>query len=67
MKDIVVEVRKGMVVGLYCDIDDARFVVVDWDLLERPDGEQAGIEQDHSNLGLLPQDARDEYRRAISA
>ena len=37
MTDIVVEIRKGMVTGLYCDIADARFVVVDWDLLERLD------------------------------
>ena len=68
MKDIVVEVRKGMVTGLYCDINDARFVVVDWDLLERADsGGQAGSEQDHAKLGSLPATTEIEYRRAISA
>lgn len=67
MRDIVVEVNKGMVVGLYSDVEDARFVVVDWDLRERLDtGDQIGIEQDHSKLSLLSQNARAEYLRAIS-
>jgi len=67
MTDIVVEVRKGMVTGLYCDIEDARFVVVDWDLIERDDpGTQVGIEQDHAKLRLLDPDTRSEYQQAIS-
>jgi hypothetical protein len=65
MTDIVVEVRKGMVSGLYCDVEDARFVVVDWDLVERSDS-QIGIEQNHSNLTALPLDTRMELHRALS-
>jgi hypothetical protein len=68
MKDIVVEVRKGIVTGLYCDIADARFVVVDWDLIERADSHgRIGVEQDHAKLTALPADTRTEFRQAISA
>ena len=67
MTDIVVEVRKGMVTGLYCDIEDARFVVVDWDLLERDDsGAQVAVEQDHASLRSLLPTTRIEYQQAIS-
>ena len=67
MTDIVVEVRKGMVTGLYCDIEDARFVVVDWDLRERsePDHE-VGLEQDHKRLASLPANTGIQYRQAIT-
>jgi hypothetical protein len=66
MKEIVVEVRKGMVTGLYCDIEDAKFVVVDWDLLECADsGGQVAIEHDYTSLTALPLDTRTEYRRVF--
>lgn len=66
MKDIVVEVRKGMVTGLYCDIEDARFVVVDWDLRERSGpGDEIGLEQDHERLASLPANTGIQYRQAI--
>ena len=68
MKDIVVEVRKGIVRGLYCDIADARFVVIDWDLLERSDSHgRIGVEQDHATLTALPTETRTEFHQAISA
>lgn len=54
MTDIIVEVRKGMVTGLYCDIDDARFVVVDWDVQDARQGHEFGVEQDHATLRTLP-------------
>jgi hypothetical protein len=67
MTDIVVEVRKGMVTGLYCDVEDARFVIVDWDLSERSEAEgHVGIEHDHSNLTSLPTTTRVEFERALS-
>jgi len=67
MTDIVVEVSKGMVTGLYCDLKDARFVVVDWDLIERADSQgQAGIEHDHSKLTRLPANTRKQFHQAIS-
>jgi hypothetical protein len=68
MKDIVIEVTKGMVTGLYCDIEDARFVVVDWDLVERDKSANSiGIEQHHERLRSLPRNTRTKYRQAISA
>lgn len=67
MSDIIVEVRKGMVTGLYCDINDARFVVIDWDLLERDEsGGNVGLEEPHASLTSLPPSTRAEYRRTIS-
>lgn len=68
MTDIIVEVRKGTVTGLYCDVDDARFVVVDWDLLDRGAARgQLGIEENHAKLTSLPAATRTEYRQAIVA
>lgn len=67
MTDIVVEVTKGTVTGLYCDIEDARFVVVDWDLLECADsGGQVAIEQEHDSLRSLDPNTRSEYQQVIS-
>jgi hypothetical protein len=68
MKDIVVEVRRGLVTGLYCDIAGVRFVVVDFDLSERVDlPARIGAEQDHEKLRALPLDTGIAFREAISA
>lgn len=67
MTDIVVEVRKGTITGLYCDAKDIRFVVVDWDLLERNSPDAVGLQQDHEPLGSLPRDTRIEFNRVIAA
>ncbi len=67
MTDIVIEVRRGMIAGLFCDTADVRFVVVDWDLLERADSEGIAIEQDHEPLGLMPGDTKTEFNRAFAA
>lgn len=66
MTDIIVEVEKGMVTGLYCDIADARFVVVDWDVQDGEDGRQFGTEQDHAKLRSLPAKTKAEYLQAVS-
>jgi hypothetical protein len=68
MKDIVVEITKGMISGLYCDIEDARFVVVDWDLVERNEsGSSVGVQHHHDGIASLPPQTKTEYRRAISS
>jgi len=68
MKDIVIEVIKGMVTGLYCDIEDARFVIVDWDLVECDEsGNSVGTEQHHEKLRSLSPNTRTKYRHAISS
>lgn len=67
MTDIVVEVSKGMVTGLYCDIADARFVVVDWDRLECASANgQVASEEEHAALRSLDPETRSEYEQAIS-
>jgi hypothetical protein len=66
MKDIVVEVQDGVVVGLYCDIVDARFVIVDWDTIKSGDvNDGVGVER-HEKLKSIPALVRKHYRRAIS-
>lgn len=68
MKDIVVEVTKGTVTGLYCDIENARFVIVDWDLVERDESQESiAVEHHHEGLASLPGQTRRKYRQAISA
>lgn len=67
MKDIIVEINKGMVTGLYCDIEDARFVIVDWDLIERDESaDSVGLEHHHEGLMSLPPRTKTQYRQAIS-
>ncbi len=66
MIDIIVEVRKGTVTGLYCDAQDARFVIIDWDLNYRDSNEPAWIREDHVSLSSLPSATEVEYRRAVS-
>lgn len=64
MTDIVIEVEGGMITGIYSDVKDARFVVIDWDLREREPNEIA-TEQIHQKLRFLPRETRTEYRRAL--
>jgi hypothetical protein len=64
MKDVVIEIRKGMVSGIFSDQADARFVVVDWDLEERVDGPVAGVEE-CAPLAALPVMTKFEYERAV--
>jgi len=42
MADIVVEIKRGMLIGLYSDTPEVRAVLVDWDDIERRD-DQATI------------------------
>jgi hypothetical protein len=68
MTDIVVEIRKGLVSGIYSDVKDARFVVVDWDLVERFEADDEGrvaTEFGHEALSALPPASAWEYNRAI--
>ena len=64
MKDVVIEIRRGMVTGVFCDASDTRFVVVDWDLSER-DSSIATIENQES-LASLPVATRVEFERLSS-
>jgi len=66
-RDIVIEVQGGVVVGLYCDLPDARFVVVDWDSIECGDSDLGvGIES-HEPLKSISAQTRKHYRRSILA
>ena len=41
MLDIVIEIKRGMLIGLYTDIPDAQAVLVDWDDIERREDQAA--------------------------
>ena len=67
MNDIVVEVRGGVVVEVYANIEDARIILVDWD--QAGDTETAGPVSTvfpHAPLASLPQETRVQYERARS-
>ncbi len=66
MNDVVIEVNKGMVTGIYSDAN-VRFVVVDWDLRERVEpGVTLGLEVEGSNFNEMPRKTLTQYRKAIS-
>jgi len=66
MNDVVIEVNRGMVTGIYSDAN-VRFVVVDWDLRERMEPDVTfGLEVEGSNLNEMRQKTLNQYRRAIS-
>lgn len=63
MRDIVVEVRGGLVVEIYSDLPDVRLTLVDWDNIHEGDapfcwGEAAPLHQ-------MPDDTAARYREAI--
>jgi hypothetical protein len=65
VKDVVIEVNKGMVTGIYSDAN-LRFVVVDWDLRERVElGETLGLEVDPSSLKQMSREMLAQYNSAI--
>jgi len=65
VKDVVIEVNKGMVTGIYSDAN-LRFVVVDWDLRERVElGETLGLEVDPSSPKQMSREMLAQYNSAI--
>lgn len=67
MREIVIEVRGGTVTEVYCDIANARTIIVDWDLIAQGDGQgQAGYLHEHSKLADLHLKAAEELRRVTS-
>ncbi len=63
MHDVVVEVRGGMVVEIYSDRPDLRFVLVDWDNIH--DGDHPFCWGDPTPLSAMPEDTRANYHDAI--
>jgi hypothetical protein len=64
-KDIVVEVRGGCLVAMYCDDPSVRFVVVEWDdLNELPLAKRKASAWPSDPLAAMPSDTREVYQRA---
>ena len=59
MNDIVVEVRGGIVVEIYSDLPDLRFVLMDWDNIH--DGDHPFCWGDPAPLSAMPEETRANY------
>ncbi len=66
MKDLVIEVRGGVVQQVYCNNSNIRVVLVDWDDVEPPEpAERAGrIWGRCAKLRDLPDDTRAQFLQA---
>lgn len=66
MKEIVVEVRGGLVVEIYGNDPDIRVILIDWDELESPEKcGTVGFTWDSClPLASLPEDSRAQYELA---
>lgn len=59
MKSVVVEVRNGLITGIYSNAEDTHFLVVDWDM--RTSFEEPvipGVTWEASGLDCMPSDTR---------
>jgi hypothetical protein len=66
MKDIIVELRGGVVVEIYCDEPDVRVTIVDWDEVRSENSQPTGVlNWDHVPISSLPIDTRLKCQRII--
>jgi hypothetical protein len=67
MKDVVIQVQKGMVAGIYSEAENIRFVVVDLDCLEYGgiSGTAASLVESNT-LESMPTTLAWEYGQVIS-
>jgi hypothetical protein len=62
--DIVIEVRGGCLVEVYCSDPNQRFILLDWDdLNELPEEQRVGVHFSHAAPGDMPSDVRKAYTR----
>jgi hypothetical protein len=68
MMDIVVEVRGGLVVEVYCERPEVRVFVVDWDEFDCPERRgKVGFEWvGYASLDALPPETRAQYAYAVA-
>ncbi len=61
MRDVVIELRGGVLVEVYTADLDIRITVIDWDRTNEGDGSSAGFEWHPSGLAQMPADTSLEY------
>ena len=66
MRDVIIEVRGGVLVEIYSNDPNMRIVVVNWDRIEEGEEAAAGFEWQHCNLNSMPEDTNAEYAKATS-
>lgn len=65
--DIVVEVRGGCLVEVYCADPHQQFILLDWDdLNELPEEQRIGRHFPHDSPDDMPADTRGVYERSIA-
>lgn len=65
--EIVIEVRGGCLVEVYCVNREQRFILLDWDNLnELPEDQRVGLRFSHPSAGKMPSDTRKAYMRCVS-
>ena len=66
MNDIVVEIRGGTIVGVYCNNREQRFILLDWDdLNELPETERVGGVIHRNSFSDMHQGTRSVYDRTV--
>lgn len=63
MKDIVIEIRGGVVVEIYSDLPDVNLILVDWDNIQ--EGVDPSCWGAAVSLSLMPEDTFSRYRDAL--
>lgn len=65
--DIVIEVRGGCLIGVYCTNRQQRFILLDWDdLNELAEADRLGGILPRHSFSEMPEDARCVYDRTVS-
>ena len=67
MNDVVIELRGGVLVEVYCDDPSSRFVIVDWDRVEETKPMKIGVELTPCRLTEMPEETRIQLRTAVSS
>jgi len=66
MKDVIIEVRGGVVVEVYCDNPCLRFSVIDWDHdIRNEEGWPRGFKWFPASFSAMPQDSSDEFKKIL--
>jgi hypothetical protein len=67
MRNVIIEVRGGVVVEIYSDSSDTRITLIDWDEADEDEDSRAGIEWRPSRLDEMPPDTDAEFRKVLTA
>jgi hypothetical protein len=67
VSEVVIEIRGGVLVEIYSDDPDTRFVVVDWDRIATDEETATAFAWRATKMDRMPEDTSAEYRQAIES